>query len=99
MNVTTTRKQVQDTLDKANDIDIALERGATVSDDHLSIQRNLLQDLCLLALAPSPLVAVKVEALEKACRKVLICRWFGTLAECRDPKNCTQRECGVGEGK
>ena len=51
-NVTTTREQVQDTLDKANDIDIALERGTTVSDDQLSIQRNLLQDLCLLALAP-----------------------------------------------
>ena len=51
-NVTTTREQVQDTLDKANDIDIALERGTTVSDDQLSIQRNLIQDLCLLALAP-----------------------------------------------
>lgn len=24
----------------------------------------------------------------------LICRWFGTLAECREPSECTRVECG-----
>ena len=32
-------------------------------------------------------------------RDSLICRWFGTNAECRDPANCTRPECQGWIGK
>ena len=28
-----------------------------------------------------------------------VCRWFGTLAECREPLECTRLECGFQQDK